>query len=456
MHNKKIIRLLAIALPLVALAGCGGGSGATVTDGGKVLNIHAWNDEFQNRFRDYYPDYVSTNAAGDEDTLKDGTKVKWTIVANQDNAYQNALDASLENRATTPVDQQVDMFLMEADYALKYVETDYTLDIVKDLGIKTTDLADQYQYTKDIVTDSKGAIKGSSWQATPGLFAYRRDVAEEVLGSDDPAVVQTQLDTWAKFDAVAGQMHDDGYFMLSGFDDAYRTFSNNMSNPWVDSNKKIVIDDSILAWIEQTKDYTDNGYNNKTSLWSSEWAADQGPEGKAFGFFYSTWGINFTLLGNSLADPDGAKEVGNGDFGNWAVVEGPASYYWGGTWIAGVNGTDNGSHIKDIMLKLTMDKAIMKDITLDTEDFTNTISGMTEIANDETYGSAFLGGQNHVKLFVESAKNIDMSNISAYDQGLNESIQSSFRDYFLGTVDEDTAWDNFYDTIADKYPALTL
>lgn len=455
MHNKKIIRLLAIALPLVALAGCGGGSGATVTDGGKVLNIHAWNDEFQNRFRDYYPDYVSTNAAGDEDTLKDGTKVKWTIVANQNNAYQNALDASLENRATTPVDQQVDMFLMEADYALKYVETDYTLDIVKDLGIKTTDLADQYQYTKDIVTDSKGAIKGSSWQATPGLFAYRRDVANEVLGSDDPAVVQTQLDTWAKFDAVAGQMHDDGYFMLSGFDDAYRTFSNNMSNPWVDSNKKIVIDDSILAWIEQTKDYTDNGYNNRTSLWSSEWAADQGPEGKAFGFFYSTWGINFTLLGNSLSDPDGAKEVGNGDFGNWAVVEGPASYYWGGTWIAGVNGTDNGSHIKDIMLKLTMDKAIMKDITLDTEDFTNTISGMTEIANDETYGSAFLGGQNHVKLFVESAKNIDMSNISAYDQGLNESIQSSFRDYFLGTVNEDTAWDNFYDTIADKYPALT-
>ena len=33
--------------------------------------------------------------------------------------------------------------------------------------------------------------------------------------------------------------------------------------------------------------YTDNGYNNKTSLWSDQWAADQGPAGKVFGFFYS-------------------------------------------------------------------------------------------------------------------------------------------------------------------------
>jgi hypothetical protein len=245
-----------------------------------------------------------------------------------------------------------------------------------------------------------------------------------------------------------------GKFMLSGFDDAYRTFSNNMSAPWVNSDKKIVIDDSITSWIEQTKNYTEAGYNNRTSLWSSEWSADQGPDGDVFGFFYSTWGINFTLLGNSLADPDGEKVVGNGDFGKWAVCQGPASYYWGGTWIAGVNGTDNGSHIKDIMKKLTMTKSIMKQITLDTEDFTNTISGMTEIANDETYGSAFLGGQNHVALFVESAQNIDMSNISPYDQSLNEGIQTAFRDYFLGTVTEAQAWDNFYTAVLTKNPAL--
>ena len=91
--------------------------------------------------------------------------------------------------------------------------------------------------------------------------------------------------------------------MLSGYDDSYRVFSNNVTKPWVDENDNIVIDDNIMKWVDQTKEYTDNGYNNKTSLWATEWSADQGPTGKVFGFFYSTWGINFTLLGNSLETP---------------------------------------------------------------------------------------------------------------------------------------------------------
>lgn len=456
MHKNSLFKTMALILPLAALAGCGGGdSKVSVSDGGKVLNIYCWNDEFQGRFRDYYPGYVSTNDAGDVDTLKDGTLVKWTMVANQGNAYQDALDNALQNRSSQAVDDRVDMFLMEADYALKYANSSYSLDVVKDIGLTELDMSDQYQYTKDIVTDSSRAIKGSSWQATPGLYAYRRDVAKEVLGTEDPTEIQAQLSDWTKFDDVAAKMKAKGYYMLSGFDDAYRTFSNNVSSPWVDANKKIVIDPSVLTWIEQTKEYTTEGYNNQSSLWSTEWAADQGPEGKVFGFFYSTWGINFTLLGNSLADANGPHEVGNGDFGKWAVCQGPASYYWGGTWLSGVNGTDNVSLVKDIMLSLTCNKTIMKQITIDTEDFTNTKTGMQEIADDPTYGSAFLGGQNHIKLFVESAAKISMKNISAYDQGLNEGLQTAMRDYFLGTVDYETALDNFYTAALTKYPALS-
>ena len=117
-----------------------------------------------------------------------------------------------------------------------------------------------------------------------------------------------------------------------------------------------------------------------------------------------TWGINFTLLGNSLADPDGEKEVGNGIYGDYAVCQGPEPYYWGGTWICAATGTDNKDEVADIMKKLTCDKDIMKQITLDTEDYTNNKSAMKEIADDPDYGSAFLGGQNHIKLFAEQAE----------------------------------------------------
>ena len=447
-----------------ALSACGGSSSSTgaassaaassaASDApaaqGKVLNIWCWNDEFQGRFNNYYPEVASIAEDKSTTTLKDGTVVKWTINANENNNYQNKLDEALLNQDSAADDDKVDIFLIEADYALKYVDSDYALDVKADIGLTDADLAGQYQYTKDIVS-------GTTWQATPGLFAYRRSIAKEVLGTDDPTEVQSHLSDWDKFNEVAAQAYAKGYKMLSGFDDAYRTFSNNVDAPWVDGTT-VKVDPNIMKWVDQTKEYTDKGYNNKSSLWDSQWAADQGPSGKVFGFFYSTWGINFTLLGNSLETPvaeGGKEEVGNGIYGDYAVCEGPQPYYWGGTWICAAAGTDNTDIIRDVMQKLTCDEAIMKQITLDTQDYTNNEKAMEEIANSD-YASDFLGGQNHIALFAEAAKKIDMSNAGPYDQGLNESFQTAFKDYFTGTVDEDTAKANFETAIKEKYPELT-
>lgn len=311
-----------------------------------------------------------------------------------------------------------------------------------------------YQYTKDIVTDDKGILRAVSWQATPGLFAYRADIAREVLGTDVPAEVQAKIDTWAKFDTVAAQMKAKSYSMLSGYDDAFRAYSNNTSAKWVNDKNEVVVDQQILNWIKQTKNYSTNGYNNGNGLWSDGWQSDQGSTGNVFGFFYSTWGINFTLLGNSLDDADAPKEVGNGLFGEYRVVQGPASYYWGGTWIVGAKGTDNPTLVKDIMIKMTANPAIAESITREVEDYTNNKTAMTKIANDATYGSAFLGGQNHIALFTSAAQKIDMSNASPYDQGLNEGIQTAMKDYFAGTSTFDQAWTRFKEIVGEKYPEL--
>ena len=459
--NLKALVVLALAFAMVfTMAGCGGGSeggsegGGEASDGGKVLNIWCWNDEFQSRFNEFYPEVKEVAEDKSTTTLNDGTTVKWTINPNENNNYQDKLDEALLKQADAAADDKIDIFLVEADYALKYVDADVTMD-VKELGLTDDDMAQQYQYTKDIVTDSNGAQKGTTWQATPGLFAYRRSIAKDVLGTDDPEQVQEALSDWAKFDEVAAKASEKGYKMLSGYDDAYRTFSNNVAAPWVDGDT-VKVDENIVKWIDQTKDYTDKGYNNKTSLWDENWAADQGPAGKVFGFFYSTWGINFTLLGNSLETPvdqGGKEEVGNGIYGDYAVCYGPQPYYWGGTWICAAAGTDNADIVKDVMLKLTCDKEIMKKITEDTQDYTNNQEAMQEIA-DSDFASDFLGGQNHIALFVEAAKKIDMSNAGPYDQGLNESIQTAFRDYFDGNVDFDKAKANFEKAAQEKYPEL--
>ncbi len=416
-------------------------------DSKNTLRIYTWNDEFKERFRAYYPEYdAEKSTVGGDEFLKDGTKIVWVTTPSDNNAYQNKLDEDLAKQASS--DEKIDIFLIEADYALKYVNGPYTKP-VKELGLTDADLGDMYEYTKTVCTDANGDLQGVSWQATPGLFAYRRDIAKEVLGTDDPTEVQAQISDWTKFEAVAEKMKAAGYFMLSGYDDAYRTFSNNVTSTWVNANYEIVIDDNLIKWVEQTKNFTDKGYNNGTSLWADEWAADQGSKGKVFGFFYSTWGINFTLLGNA-EDNEGAKD---GLYGKYAVCEGPQSYYWGGTWICAADGTDNPELVADIMKKLTCDAEIAEKITVDTQDYTNNKTAMTKLAAD--FSSEFLGGQNHIALFSKTAPTIDISNMGPYDQGLNESFQAAMKEYFTGNVKSvDDAVLNFYKAAIEKYPEL--
>ena len=157
---------------------------------GKVLNIYVWNDEFISRVADHFPGYEKVDATNGK--IGD-VSVKFTKVDNQDNKYQTNLDQTLQdngdNQENADADKKIDIFLVEADYALKYVNSKYTTKLA-DLGITDADLPNQYQYTKDAVTDSEGNLKGISWQGCPGLLIYRRDVAKEVLGTDDPAEVQ--------------------------------------------------------------------------------------------------------------------------------------------------------------------------------------------------------------------------------------------------------------------------
>lgn len=365
MRKKSWKQVAAIVICAALLSGCTGENGQEKNTGrkeGQVVNIYCWNDEF----KEIYDKYASDLAK------KHDVEVNLVIISSDNNAYQINLDEALKEQNTCIDDDKVDLFLIEADYASKYVKSDNSIDVKKTVGLTDEDLKQQYDYTKKIVSEN-GIQKGVTWQATPGLFAYRRSIAKKVLGTDDPDQVQKQLKDWDKFDQVAQKMNAAGYKMLSGYDDSYRAFSNNVSHPWVVDNK-IVIDENIKKWIRQTKEYAQKDYNNHTTLWSPQWTQDQGSDGNVFGFFYSTWGINFTLMGNALADSSKPAEKGNGIYGDYAVCEGPQAYYWGGTWMCAAQGTDNIPFIRDLMKRLTCDTKTMKQITK--------VEKVSELTND--------------------------------------------------------------------------
>lgn len=416
---------------------------------GKVINIWCWNDEFRTRVEKVYDQVESTSDDGTVTKLKDGTEIHWTVNPNQDGVYQQKLDEAMLKQADAAADDKIDIFLSETDYVTKYTDADADVAIpLEALGIDpNADLADQYPFTKTVASDATGVQRGSTWQACPCLFVYRRDIAKDVFGTDDPDEIHAKVADWATMKASGEELKKKGYFTLATYADTFRAYGNSISKPWVESGStEINVDQKIMDWINDSKEWLDAGLFDKNikGQWTDDWNKSMGSKSKVFGFLLPAWGIDFVIKPNW----DGAD-------GTWAACDGPLSFNWGGSFVHGCSGTDNPQHIKDIIMSVTGNKDNLVTITKEYLDFTNTQSGMKEIAEDESFKADFLGGENPFKYFQPAADSIQMTTLSSYDQGCVELIQNAFGDYFQGKVDMDKAKANFEKAIKERYPDIT-
>ena len=438
---KKALSLILALVMVLALCACGAkpaepaapaapAEPAEEASEGTVFNIYAWNEEFKGFFEKYY-------------TVPEGVTVNWIITPSNDGAYQDKLDEALLNQANASADDKVDMFLAEADYILKYTDSEFTQDVTA-LGV--TDFSNTYAYTVQAASDSNGVVKGVSFQCCPSALIYRRSIAEAVLGTSEPDEVQELLNSWDKFNAVAADAAALGYYMTSSEAETFRVFSNNGETPLVDENGNVVLNDAIRAWQAQAKDFSDKGYTLTCDIWSDECTAQMFAEGKTMCYFGPAWYFNF-CMGNAQ-DPE------KGCPGDWAICEGPQAHFWGGTWLLAATGSDNPTMVADIMNTFINDEEVCSALIANEAQFTNNQAVNARFAEDPNYGNAFLGGQNDVAVFVELAKNIRFENKTIYDQLLTEGLQQYWREYCDGAVTEDEAMANYYKYINEKYPEL--
>lgn len=115
-----------------------------------------------------------------------------TIIATTEGAYQPALDQALAAGGK----DAPDIYAAEAAFVLKYTQGDahsyaanyadlgLTDDMVKEAGIA--------EYTVDIGSKD-GALRALGYQATGGAFIYRRSIAKDVFGTDDPAAIKNEI-----------------------------------------------------------------------------------------------------------------------------------------------------------------------------------------------------------------------------------------------------------------------
>lgn len=419
-------------------------------DDGKELTIYGWNEEFKNMLNNYY---------FKEHPLPAGVKLNFVINPNDKGVYQQKLDLALENK------EPIDIYLIEADYAKKYTNTENTVTM-SSLGITADDMKDQYKYTQDVVKDETGAIKGSSWQATPGLFMYKRSLAKKYLGTDDPAKVQEMVSDWDKFIATAEKINTESKGatkLIPSMGDIWQVIRTARKSPWV-TDEKLNIDSQVKWYMDLAKKCYDEKLTAQADQWSEAWNAGMGKNDSIMGYFFSTWGVQWSMVQNCGAwDPKangGAggidkTKIANSSYGDWAAVNGPQAYYWGGTWMAVPPTCDNKSLVADIIKYFTCNKVSMKNYCEKSYDYVNNKPAIQEII-DKGYSFEFLGGQDHYSLFQAGIDKIDTSAMSGYDQTINDCLSEQVTAYSQGKKNYDTALKDFKAAVHDKFSELTV
>ncbi len=429
-------KILSLVLALLMVLSCM--SFAAAEEKG-VINLYAFTDEVPTmlqRYLDLHPEFPYT--------------LNVTIIATTDGLYQPALDQALSaGGADAP-----DIYCAESAFVLKYTQGDMAsyAAAYDDLGLNTAEAikeADIAQYTVDIGTrPSDGKVVGLGYQATGGAFIYRRSIAKDVWGTDDPDTIASKIGPgWDKFFEAAAELRAKGYGIVSGDGDIWHAIENSSEKGWLNEDGELYIDPAREEFLDLSKKLKDNDYHNDTQDWTDAWYADMkgiGAKG-ILGFYGPAWLINYVIAGNS------------GDtYGDWAVCTPNVGFFWGGTWLLANKDTAKKDAVAELIHWVTLDC---------------TAEGLQYgWANGNIYGDGgtkdcvgsgtvmamsdgkldFLGGQNMFDIFVAANQYANGKNLTQYDESINSLWRDAVRQYTGGAMSREDAIEFFKTNVADQ------
>jgi len=317
--------------------------------GKTVLNVWSFTNE------------ILTMAVAFEKTHPD-VDVVYTMIPMTNGEYQTKLMATLGTDAVP------DVVALEAAFVKSYVESDFLADL-SDLMPYAKELK-MYPFVYEVGTYD-GITKAYAYQATPGALFYRRSLAKEYFGTDDPVEIQKilgDMDKYTQAAAVVKEKSGGNTYMVASNGDFMNLFYANREQPWVVDNT-LTVDPMVDKLIETAKAFRDNGYEAKATQWQEGWFAGmndslvdaEGNPKKIFSYFLPTWGLPYVLAPNATSADKSTTTVGD-----WGVIAGPLPYQWGGTWLGVMKETS----------KMDLAKEFVRFCTLDEENLTNWATGV--------------------------------------------------------------------------------
>lgn len=401
--------------------------------------------------------------------------VQYTMIPMTNGEYQTKIKAALGTNDAP------DVIALEASFVKSYVESDFLADLGSLLPAATA--AKTYPFVIDVGTFD-GVTKAYSYQATPGALFYRRSLAKEYFGTDDPAEIQKLLGDMDKYTAAAEVIKtksNGATFMVASNGDFQNLFFANRAQPWI-VDGKLVIDPMVQKYIDTAKTFRDKGYEARAAQWGEGWFAGMngslvdasGKPQQIFSYFLPTWGLPYVISPNSKSK-DGKSDTG----GDWGVITGPLPYQWGGTWMGVMKDSKNMDLAKEFVRFSTLDeknltnwatgvytneylKNIDPNVPADQKqaagDFVSSQKVVEAITAsfDKSELSTFLGGQNSYAGFAVAAPSVNAKLMTGADDAIQRALGDPTAQFLDGKITQEAMWQAWKDAVKNEFPDLII
>lgn len=362
--------------------------------------------------------------------------VNYTMIGTD---YDTKMQTIVDNRTEGP-----DVFYADVKTVKNYIESDAWETLTDDPY--NIDVSDSEDYTVKIASDSEGNVKALSYQATPGGFWYKRDLAKKYLGTDDPDEISEMLSTTDGMLDVAEKLKEGSNgetHMFASYKDLWQFANYGMrSLAWVDGDK-FQMDDYVPEFFDLAKTVRDNGYDAKIDTWSEAWYASCADD-SVFGYAEPTWGLQYVI---QTGAPDSE--------GNWGLASMPAAYFNGGSYLGIYQESQNKELAAEYVKFVCTNKDFLTQYANDKGDYTSLKSVNKEIA-DGGYEEPWCAGQNTFKFFSDQMDKINTDIVTKYDDTIGNLMLNNVDLYLNGQLDKDAAIAQFKDDVASNYRRLDV
>jgi ABC-type glycerol-3-phosphate transport system substrate-binding protein len=376
-----------------------------------------------------------------------GIEVEYVVIPNQEEVYLNKINTTLRSRSAVP-----DVFTGEAAFYKQFIDAGFW-EPISDAPYNGEELVgDLVPYVPNSSRNADGKITALSWQATPGALFYRRSIARDVLGSDDPAEVSrwtSDLNKFYELGEKVKSVYGGEKYLLAGFSDMSEFIFNLREKPYVEDNK-LTIPEGLYDYMKISKDMRDNGIEAGTKTWQPPWFSAMA-DGSVMCYILPTWGLHYVLKPNAEPEANDGKKEFEGD---WGLAVPPASYSWGGTWI-GINSLSEKKDLGWQFVKYVgSNEDFLANWARDTGDFVGNLKVVEKIKDD--FAEPFLGGQNHYNYFYEEAKKVDVSHRGPWDFQIQNAWGDQVEQYASGKKSFDEAVEDFKKAVKEILPDVDV